>query len=116
MLDIFKRENVQIQFASDAHRPEDVGKNISEMRSALYNEFTVCQMEGAVTLFHCVTAPSCCPVFNGHGRQAEKTRIEIGTTGFGMLQGYNNGRRWKNKKSGEMENCERSSRILQGKF
>ena len=36
MLDIFKRENVQIQFASDAHRPEDVGKNISEMRSALY--------------------------------------------------------------------------------
>lgn len=35
MLKIFKEKNVEIQFASDAHRPEDVGKNICEMQSAL---------------------------------------------------------------------------------
>lgn len=33
MLRIFKDKNVEIQFASDAHRPEDVGQNISEMQS-----------------------------------------------------------------------------------
>ena len=36
MLNIFKSKNVEIQFASDAHRPEDVGKNIFEMQSALH--------------------------------------------------------------------------------
>lgn len=35
MLSILKEKNVEIQFASDAHRPEDVGKNIYEMQSAL---------------------------------------------------------------------------------
>lgn len=35
MLRIFREKNVEIQFASDAHRPEDVGKNIDEMQSAL---------------------------------------------------------------------------------
>lgn len=36
MLNTFKTRNVEIQFASDAHRPEDVGKNILEMQSALH--------------------------------------------------------------------------------
>ncbi len=35
MLDIFRSRNVAIRFASDAHRPEDVGANIAEMQSAL---------------------------------------------------------------------------------
>ena len=35
MLDIFRSRNVAIRFASDAHRPEDVGANIAEMQAAL---------------------------------------------------------------------------------
>lgn len=35
MADIFKDKKVEIQFASDAHKPEDVGKNILIMQSAL---------------------------------------------------------------------------------
>lgn len=38
MLRVFKEKNVEIQFASDAHRPEDVGKNISEMQSAFHTK------------------------------------------------------------------------------
>ena len=38
MLNIFKNKNVKIQFASDAHKPEDVGKNILEMQSAYKNK------------------------------------------------------------------------------
>jgi histidinol-phosphatase (PHP family) len=33
MLDIFRKKNVDIRFASDAHRPEDVGANIQKMMS-----------------------------------------------------------------------------------
>ena len=35
MLDIFRSRNAAIRFASDAHRPEDVGANIAKMQSAL---------------------------------------------------------------------------------
>jgi len=38
MLNIFKSKNVKIQFASDAHKPEDVGKNILEMQLAYENK------------------------------------------------------------------------------
>ena len=33
MYEIFKRKNVKIHTASDAHRPEDVGKYIKELRN-----------------------------------------------------------------------------------
>jgi len=35
MLNTFRNKKVEIQFASDAHRPEDVGKYVFEMQSAL---------------------------------------------------------------------------------
>lgn len=35
MLNVFREKNVTIRFASDAHRPEHVGANISEMQAAL---------------------------------------------------------------------------------
>lgn len=35
MLSIFKSRNVDIRFASDAHKPEDVGANILKMKSIL---------------------------------------------------------------------------------
>ena len=35
MLNIFKNKNVNIRFASDAHKPEDVGANILNMQALL---------------------------------------------------------------------------------
>lgn len=35
LLNVFKHKNVDIRFASDAHKPEDVGANILEMQAVL---------------------------------------------------------------------------------
>ena len=35
MLQVFKDKNVTLRFASDAHKPEDVGANILKMQAAL---------------------------------------------------------------------------------
>lgn len=35
MLNVFKSKNVEIRFASDAHKPEDVGANIAELQAVL---------------------------------------------------------------------------------
>lgn len=36
MWEVFQRKNVAMEFASDAHRPEDVGKNLFEMESVFH--------------------------------------------------------------------------------
>ena len=36
LLNVFKNKNVDIRFASDAHKPEDVGANILEMQAIVH--------------------------------------------------------------------------------